>query len=313
VKALVTGATGLIGGTLLSRLQAPRVLVRDVGKASRALQGAELVAWDSSQAVPEGAMDGIDVVFHLAGSPVAAGRMTDARKKEIRDSRVLGTRRIVDARLASRAKSDRPKVLVNASAVGFYGSRGDETLTEESLQGDGFLADVCAAWEDEAMAAKKAGVRVVCARIGIVLAHDGGALKAMLPAFRLGVGGPLGDGKQWMPWIHLDDVVGLLLHGATNDAVEGPLDLTGPAPVTNATFTRALGHALHRPAFLRAPVAALRLVMGDLTDVVIASQRVLPKKALATGYAFAFSDLDAALRSVLAAPKKPGAVASVAP
>ncbi len=296
MKALVTGATGLIGSRLLGSLEQPRVLVRDVERARRHHAGIDALAWDAARPLPSGALDGIDVVFHLAGAPVAEGRLTAARKRAVRESRVFGTRRMVQALAESAGRGGRPPVLVNASAVGFYGSRGDEVLTERSDKGDGFLADVCAEWEAEAVAARRVGVRVACARIGIVLAAEGGALAAMRPAYLAGVS--IGKSTQWMPWIHVDDVVGLLLHAATHAAVDGPINLCAPIPATNETFTKVFSRALHRPALLRLPPAALRLVMGELADVATASQRVLPNVAEATGYAFRFASLEAALADV---------------
>jgi uncharacterized protein (TIGR01777 family) len=297
MRALVTGSTGLIGRHLVGKLEHARVLARDPDRA-RALPGvAEAIAWDADRPVPPQALRDIDVVFHLAGEPIAGGRLTSARKQRIRDSRVLGTRAMV---AAMREGEERPRVLVCASATGFYGSRGDEVLTERSARGDDFLAHLCAEWEDAALAARGLGVRVVCTRIGIVLAREGGALASMRPVFALGLGGPLGSGKQWMSWIHIDDIVGLLRHAADHAGVEGPLNLVSPSPVRNAEFSRALGRAVHRPAWVRAPSAALRLALGDLADVVLGSQRVAPEKAKATGYGFRFESLDAALRDVLA-------------
>lgn len=296
MKALLTGATGLIGKHLVTRLTEPRVLARDPERARSELGITEALAWDSARAVPGEALDGVDVVFHLAGEPIAGGRLTAARKRSVRDSRVLGTRNMV---AAIRAARRRPRVLVCASAIGFYGSRGDEELTEQSERGAGFLAEICADWEREARAAGSLGVRVVCARMGVVLAREGGALASMRPAFRLGLGGPLGSGQQWMSWVHVDDVVGLLLHAAERAHVEGPLNVTAPHPERNIDFARALGRAMHRPAWLRAPAAALRLALGDMADVVMASQRVIPAKAEATGYRFRFETIDAALADLI--------------
>jgi uncharacterized protein (TIGR01777 family) len=188
---------------------------------------------------------------------------------------------------------------VSASAVGFYGDRGDELLDERSSRGEGFLADVCVGWEDEAMAAERLGIRVVCVRIGLVMSTEGGALGKMLPAFRLGAGGRLGSGRQWMPWIHVDDVVGLLLHAAAQDSLCGPLNGTAPTPVTNADFSAALGRALHRPALLPVPAFALKAAFGEMSGMLMASQRALPRRALESGYAFAHPELDGALRALL--------------
>jgi uncharacterized protein (TIGR01777 family) len=309
MKALVTGATGLIGRHLVRRLDAPHVLVRKPADALRSLGGVAAFAWRSEDAVSPDALRGVDVVFHLAGEPVAAGRMTDARKRAIRDSRVVGTRRIVES---IRDASERPRVLVCASALGIFGSRGDELLTEESAAGSDFLAKICVDWEKEAREAEALGVRVISLRTGLALARDGGALAAMRPAFRFGVGGPLGSGKQWAPWIHLDDVVGLALHAAEHAQVTGPMNVCSPNPVRNEDFARALGHAVHRPAFLRTPELALRLAVGELSDVLLASTRAVPAKALATGYAFRFTSLDDALRD-LESPANESTGGTIAP
>ncbi len=272
MRALVTGATGFIGRPLLSKLDAAAVLTRDPERARRSLPGADAHAWAPEVGPPpDAAFRGVDVVFNLAGEPVAEGRWTAERKRRIRDSRVLGTRNLV-AGLAAQAS--RPRVLVSASAVGYYGDRGDEELDEGSAAGSGFLAEVCVEWEREAMAAERLGVRVVCVRTGIVLGRSspaaggcagstggcdgaarcarrgGGALGRMLTPFRFGVGGRLGSGRQWMPWIHLDDVVGIMLHACREEGVRGAINAVGPRPVTNAELTRALGRALHRPAIL---------------------------------------------------------------
>jgi uncharacterized protein (TIGR01777 family) len=298
MKALMTGATGLIGGHLLTRLTQPRILARDPVRARERLGVDDVVPWTPEGVVPSTAVDDVDVVFHLAGEPVAGGRFTDARKRAIRDSRVLGTRSLVNALRLARTK---PAVLVCASAIGIYGTRGDERLTEESPRGSGFLADVCREWEEEALSARALGIRVVCVRIGIVLAREGGALAPMLLPFRFGVGGPMGSGQQWMSWIHLDDVVELLLHSARNPAVEGAMNVCAPTPVRNAEFSSALGRAMHRPSWLRAPATALRIVLGEMADVVLGSQRVIPAKAEATGYTFRFTNLDGALQNLLGA------------
>lgn len=279
MKALVTGATGFVGRALVAALAGPNVLVRD---PSRAPPGAAAFAWDAEREVPADSLDGVDVVFHLAGEPVAEGRWSPAKKARIESSRVQGTRNVV--RALERA-ARRPSVLVCASAVGYYGSRRDEILTERSGPGDGFLAEVCAAWEREARAAEELGVRVVLARLGIVLGA-GGALAAMLPAFRVGLGGPLGDGSQWMPWVHLDDAIGMLRFAAARDEVRGPMNVCAPEPTRSRDFARALGKALRRPAFFAVPRLAMRVVLGETADVVLSSQRAVPELALRLGYRF---------------------------
>ena len=297
MRALITGATGLIGRQLLRSIENPVVLSRRPGEARRLHGSVEAHLWEpESGPAPSDALRGTEVVFNLAGESVSEGRWTDEKKRRIRDSRVLGTRNLV-AGLA--ALKSRPHVLVSASAVGYYGDRADEELDEHSAAGHGFLAEVCADWEREAMAASLLGIRVVCARIGIVLAPDGGALAKMLTPFRMGVGGRLGSGRQWMPWIHIKDVAGIMLHASRNDSIHGPMNAVAPHPVTNVDFTRALAHGFHRPAWLPVPRAALRLVFGELSNILIASQRVFPRVAEHSVYAFEHSDLRGALDDVM--------------
>ena len=305
MKTLITGGTGLIGQALLPHLQDPLVLSRDIVHAAEKLGGARAVRWDpDKEPAPADALAGVDVIFHLAGEPVGEGRWSDEKKRRIRDSRTLGTKNLV---AGIRALGERPKVLISASAVGYYGDRGYEELDEASTHGEGFLSEVCSAWEREALAAEELGMRVACVRIGIVLAPGGGALGRMLTPFRLGAGGRLGDGKQWMPWVHIDDVVGLLLHASQSATLRGAINAVSPNPVTNAAFTRALGHAVHRPAFLPVPRAALRLAFGEMSEIFIASRRVLPRVAERTGYSFKHDTLEGALAAVLAAPRRTAA------
>ncbi len=305
MKALITGGTGLLGKELLANLQDAVVLSRDPAKTTRKLGVGRAVRWDpAAESAPLEALQGIDAVFNLAGEPVAEGRWTEEKKRRIRDSRVIGTRNLL---AGLRALDRKPEVLVSASAVGYYGDRGDEELDETSPAGRGFLTEVCSQWEREAQAAEALGVRVVCVRIGIVLAPGGGALARMLTPFKMGAGGRLGSGKQWMPWIHIDDVVGVLLHAARTAAVRGAINAVSPHPVTNAEFTRALGHAVHRPAFLPVPKTALRIAFGEMSEILMASQRVLPRVAERTGYAFEHTGLDRALAAVMAGPHRTAA------
>lgn len=298
MKCIVSGGTGFIGRRIVERL------LRDnhyVGVWSRR-PGAEKrtavasFSWDPLQGEPpDDSVNTMDAVIHLAGENVAQ-RWNAAVKARIRDSRVLGTRRLVDviARVPHR-----PKVLVCASAIGIYGDRGDEVLTETSPPGSGFLVDTCRAWEQEADRAAQFGLRVVKLRIGFVLGNDGGALAKMAPAFRAFAGGRLGSGKQWMPWIHAGDVAELFVHAVEND-VSGVWNATSPNPVTNADFTRQLARAVHRPALFPVPPFALKLAFGELGQRMLDSARVIPEAALRAGFQFRYPELKEALQNLLA-------------
>jgi len=257
--------------------------------------GVRLSAWDPPKGEPPAdSLRDADAVIHLAGEPVAQ-RWNAEVKQRIRDSRVAGTRNLVQA-LAKLPR--RPQILISASAVGYYGSRGDETLTESSAAGNGFLAEVCQAWEKEAQGAEALGMRVVFVRTGIVLDSRGGALQKMLPPFRMGVGGKVGSGKQWMPWIHAQDLVDLYRF-ALEQPVKGPVNGAAPYPVVNADFTKTLAAALKRPAIFPVPGLALRVLFGEMADMLMASQRVLPKVAEAAGFRFQFPQLGPALADAL--------------
>ncbi len=299
----ITGATGFLGRRLVRALHARGDAVvaftRDPSRVRGTFPaGVELAALAEMSPM---VLSRLDAAVNLAGEPVSSGRWTDARKAEILRSRVETTRALVDA---MRAASPRPAALVSASAVGYYGPRGDEEVDEETPPGDDFLASVCRAWEAEAERASELGVRVVRARIGVVLGEDGGALARMLPAFKLFVGGPVGDGRQYLPWVHLDDVAGMVLFALDHDGVRGAMNVTAPAPARFAAFARALGHALHRPSWLPVPGLALRAAMGEMAGVLLTGQRALPRVALAAGYRFAHPDLEEALRAVLAAQRE---------
>jgi uncharacterized protein (TIGR01777 family) len=294
MKIAITGATGLVGQRLLSKLgnHSLTILSRRAGTQP---PGVPVVVWDPMTGPPEPkGLSGTDVVIHLAGEPVAQ-RWTAEAKERIRASRVTGTRNLVQglARL-----DPRPKALVCASAIGYYGSRGDEVLNEASAPGSGFLPEVCTAWEREAEAAESLGIRVVRVRIGIVLVPEGGALKRMLPPFRAGLGGPLGSGQQWMSWVHVDDLANLFRHAAENP-VRGAVNGTAPHPVTNSEFTSQLAKQLHRPAIFRVPGLALRVMFGEMAQILLSGQRVVPVAAESSGFRFAFQDLDAALANLL--------------
>ena len=241
-------------------------------------------------------LDGVDAVIHLAGEPIAQ-RWNDDVKRKIRESRTTGTRNLVQALSTARR---RPAVLVCGSAIGYYGSRGEEILTESSAPGSGFMADVCVAWEKEADLAESLGIRLVKLRTGMVLGANGGALAKMIPPFKAGMGGKLGHGDQWISWVHLDDLVGIVQHALENP-VHGPVNGTSPNPVTNADFTKALGHALSRPAVVPIPAFTLKFMFGEMSEVMLASQRVLPKAAETSGYTFRYPDVEPALANILAA------------
>jgi uncharacterized protein len=299
MRITITGATGLIGARLVGALRARgdevTVLSRDPAKAGAAL-GVGAAAWDPlAGPAPAGALAGRDAVVHLAGEPVAQ-RWNGKVKERIRISRETGTRNLVDG---LRAAEPRPGVLVSSSAVGYYGKRGDERVPESTAPGDDFLANVCVAWEREAQAAEELGLRVVRIRTGVVLDRSGGALKTMLPPFRVGVGGPVAGGAQYLPWIHIDDLVGLYLTALDDPAWSGAYNGSAPEPVTNGEFSKALGRALHRPALLPVPGAALRLLYGDMAEVVTEGQRAVPERALAGGFAFRHAELDEALADAL--------------
>ncbi len=294
----ISGASGFIGRRLMKALGGGnhklRVLSRHAG--TNLPPGVELYVWDAMKGQPpEEALEGVDAVVHLAGEPIAQ-RWNEEVKQRIRESRATGTRHLVQALSTAR---QRPQVLVCGSAIGYYGSRGEEVLTESSAPGSGFMADVCVAWEKEADLAEALGMRVVKLRTGVVLGAHGGALAKMLPPFKAGMGGKLGHGDQWMSWVHLDDLVGIVQFALENP-VRGPVNGTSPNPVTNADFTKALGHSLSRPAVVPMPAFTLKFMFGEMSEVMLASQRVLPKAAEAAGYSFRFPNLEAALANILA-------------
>jgi hypothetical protein len=266
--------------------------------------GEKAVRWDPEAGrIDSGGLEGCDAVVHLAGENVGAGRWTAARKAAIRDSRVKGTRLLCDA-LANLARP--PKTLVCASAIGYYGDRGEEVLTEESPPGAGFLPDVCREWEAAAEAAVRKGIRVVHLRIGMVLSPKGGALPRMLPPFRAGLGGVIGTGRQYVSWVVLDDLTGIVLHALSREELRGPVNAVAPRPVTNRELTEALGKVLSRPTLLPVPSFALRLAVGEMADpLLLASARVAPRRLEETGYRFRFPELRAALRHLLGRREEP--------
>ncbi|MER8089545.1 MULTISPECIES: TIGR01777 family oxidoreductase [unclassified Streptomyces] len=294
-RIAVTGASGLIGAALVRSLRADgHEVVRLVRRPARA---GDEVEWDPGRGyVDVAGLVGCDAVVHLAGAGVGDHRWTPAYKREIRDSRVLGTTAIAEA-VASLDVP--PKVLLSGSAIGYYGDTGDRAVDESAPAGEGFLPSVCVEWEAATAAAHEAGVRIAHARTGLVVGREGGAWGRLFPLFRAGLGGRLGNGRQYWSFIALHDEVAALRHILDTESLSGPVNLTGPDPVTNAEVTAAMGRVLHRPTLLTAPAPALRIALGDFAQDVLGSQRVLPGKLLDSGFVFAFPGIDAAIRAAL--------------
>jgi uncharacterized protein len=302
----VTGGTGLIGPRLIGALQSDgshvSVLSRDPARARKRLSAAglkpvEAFAWDlMSEPAPAAALDGRDAVVHLAGESIAQRWSADA-KQAIRESRIMGTRNLL---AGIEQTGSKPATLVSSSGVGYYGPHGEEPLDEDAPAGVDFLASTCVEWELEASNASALGMRVVLVRTGVVLDRNGGALEKMLPPFRLGIGGPVAGGRQYISWIHLDDLVGMMAAAVADERWSGPVNATAPEPVRNRDFSRALGRALKRPALLPVPGAALALLYGEMAEIVTAGARVVPAKALVLGYQFDHAELGEALASALA-------------
>ncbi len=300
MKIIVTGSTGLVGRalvrSLLSEGHAVTRLVRGESQTFSA-PGTSAVRWDPERgSIDAAALEGHDGAVHLAGESVAEGRWTDEKKRRIRESRVKGTRLIAETLAGLKQK---PRVLVSASATGFYGDRGAEVLREESASGEDFLSEVCREWEKATLPASQAGVRVVHMRIGIVLAGEGGALAKMLTPFKMGVGGRLGSGRQYMSWIALEDLVGAIEHALADEKVHGPVNAVAPRAVTNEEFTKTLGGVLGRPTIFPVPAFALRLAVGEMAEVLLGGQRVEPARLKESGYQFKHPDLEGALRAVV--------------
>jgi uncharacterized protein len=308
MRVAVTGASGLIGAAVTRALSARGdhvvALARGRDSAARKLgDDVEIQVWadPTGSAPPVAALSEADAVIHLLGEPIAQ-RWTESAKREIRDSRVLATRHLVAA-LSELPDERMPAVLVSQSATGYYGARGDEPVDENGAAGGDFLAEVTRAWEHEALiAAARPGLRVSVTRTGVVLSSRGGALAKMLPPFRLGIGGPVAGGRQYVPWIHLEDVVGALLRCVDDERVSGPVNVTAPNPVPNAELSHTLGRVLGRPTVLPVPAAAPRLLYGEMASIVITGQRVVPGRLLQLGHSFKFPDLEPALRNVLGRP-----------
>jgi len=293
-RVLLTGSSGFLGSALLLTLKARGFEVTRLVRGVAAKE--DEIRWNPAWPPSSEAISGFDAVIHLAGETVV-GRWTASKKTKIRDSRVTGTRNLVHALLEAK---DRPRVLISASAIGYYGDRGDELLNELSTSGSGFLADVCREWEAAAQPAVNAGIRTALVRTGVVLSRDGGALKKMLLPFQMGIGGNIGSGRQWMSWIHLQDWIGAIHHILKNDLVQGPVNLVGPKPVTNAEFTKTLASVLSRPAIFPVPAFVAKLAFGQMgEEVLLGSQRVEPARLVTSGYPFQYSDLRKALEAVL--------------
>ena len=297
---LITGGTGVVGCRFIKNSDESYIAAvsRNQTKAEQTLGSAVsvVIPWDPIRSPFDGPDVHFDKVVNLMGEPIAEGRWSAAKKKRIHDSRVLGTRNLVDGLLATGKP---PSVFVSASAIGIYGDSGEAVVDESHSVDDIFAASVCQAWEEEANRLTSHGTRVVCLRIGMVLADGGGAIDKMLPIFKLGLGGKLGSGNQWMSWVHVDDVIGMINWALTTPSVTGPVNVTAPNPVRNAEFTRTLAQAVNRPAFLPAPKFALRLFFGEFANSLFFSQRISPKVALEQGYKFKYPHLAEAIADVV--------------
>jgi uncharacterized protein (TIGR01777 family) len=291
----VSGVSGPIGAALLPYLESQGARIFRLVRG--AVRGTDQIPWDSLRPLAPATVSGFEAVIHLAGERIA-GRWTDAKRKAVRESRVQGTANLAAALAEAESK---PRIFICASAIGYYGSRGEEVLTEASAAGQGFLPEVCREWEMASRGAADAGIRTVNMRLGLVLSPKGGALEKMLPPFKLGLGGPIGSGQQWWSWVHVDDIVGALHHTLHSDSLAGPINMVAPNPVRNTEFAEVLASVLRRPAFFRVPVFALRLAFGRMasTELFLSSERVTPTKLQSSGYAFRYPELRAALEDLV--------------
>lgn len=297
LRILISGSSGLIGSALITSLKSAGARIARLARAStvRSTTDEERIRWDPLQPIPPEVVTGFDAVIHLAGESVM-GRWTPSKKLRLRESRIPTTASLAQALVHAKAK---PHIFISASAIGYYGNRGGEVLTEESSYGTGFAADMAREWEQASFPAAHAGIRTVQMRIGLVMARNGGALHKMVPAFKLGLGGKLGDGRQWMSWIDLQDVIGAIQHILRSDLLHGPVNLVAPRPVTNEEFSKTLGDVLSRPAIFPVPAFAARLAFGEMADeLLLAGQRVEPAKLISSGYPFRFPTLKQSLKSL---------------
>ena len=297
MNVLVSGSTGLVGSAVVQALTAKQHRVTRLVRTAAA-PGTAAVSWDpAAKRLPAQALEGLDAVVHLAAENIATGRWSAAKKAAIRNSRVQGTRVLCEA---LSQLNDPPSVLVSASAIGYYGSRGDRVMREDSRPGDDFLAHVCQDWEAATQAAAARGIRVVRLRLGVVMARQGGALRKMLTPFKLGLGGVMGSGQQYVSWVSLDDVAGIVLHALRDESLSGPVNAVAPHPVTNAELTKTLGRVLKRPTKAWMPTPVVRVIFGEMGDaLLLSSARVEPARLQASGYAFKHPELEGALRDIL--------------
>lgn len=299
MKILVAGASGFIGAHFIHYMQSQNHAILKLSRSPEKLKANEIY-WDPQKRLLNPfEIENIDAVVNFAGENIASSRWTDEKKRKILESRVNATKTLEQAVLQLQ---NPPKVWINASAIGFYGNRGDHILTEESSSGKGFLAEVCQKWEQETQPASLKGIRVVLLRIGMVLSSSGGGLAQMLPAFKLGLGGTIGSGKQFISWIALDELMRIIDYAINHDDLKGPVNAVSPQPVTNDEFTKTLGRIIHRPTILPLPAFAARIVFGEMADeLLLSSARAMPKSLIDSGYKFIYPDLDTALRDILTA------------
>jgi hypothetical protein len=294
MNILITGGRGFIGSALSRELKGSGYNVT-ITTRHRA-DSKDMLTWNPPALIPTDILAKFDAIINLAGESIAAGRWTKKRKERIMSSRINTTRALVES--IRNIPIKKPKILISASAIGYYGPHGDEYVTEETPPADDFLAEVCKRWEAEALKAQELDMRVVTVRIGGVLEADGGALARMVIPFKFFIGGPIGSGRQWFPWIHRDDIVGIIKFALENESISGPINATAPQPVTNKEFSSALGKALNRPSSLAVPGFVIKLLLGELGDILLTGQRVLPEKVLKAGYKFKYPEVNEALRAI---------------